>query len=170
MSQITATAIAYQGDRSTLSASDRQIIAAVLTWDCATPVNPQEVETIAISHDIVWVKLTDNRAVPIHVESFRAIHRQQQGVTPVEAAPDANNIEVDSDGNSPNPTYRVWLGMVIIGTFYQSPVDGKWLIFTKYGHDYNRYHTADDATAAIVTAWHRAQAMRDADPALKLVA
>ncbi len=74
-----------------------------------------------IAHDIVWVKLTDNRAYPLHVESFRAIRRQQmeqQGVPQAEQSDD-QEIEVDSDRLAPNPSYRIWKGITIIGTFYQ---------------------------------------------------
>jgi hypothetical protein len=45
----------YGCDRSRLQHVDRQVIADVLTWDCASPVSPEEVETIASEHDIVWV-------------------------------------------------------------------------------------------------------------------
>ena len=66
-----------KSDRSPLTKADKQIIASVLTWDCQRQVSASEIETIAIQHDIVWVKLTDNRAIPLHVETFRAIRRQQ---------------------------------------------------------------------------------------------
>lgn len=63
--------------RDPLTYADRQIIASILTWDMQQEISPEEVETIAIVHDIVWVKLTDNRAIPLHVETFRAIRHQQ---------------------------------------------------------------------------------------------
>lgn len=72
------TQIPPKSDRSPLTLADRKIIADVLTWDTQREVSASEVETIAIQHDIVWVKLTDNRAIPLHVETFRAIRRQQQ--------------------------------------------------------------------------------------------
>lgn len=63
--------------RETLTRKVRYVIAQVLTWDTQRDVSADEVETISINHDILWVKLTDNRAIPIHVEAFRAIRRQQ---------------------------------------------------------------------------------------------
>lgn len=60
-----------------LSLTDKKIIASVLTWDTQRDVLPEEVEALAINHDIVWVKLTDNRAIPLHVETFKSIRHQQ---------------------------------------------------------------------------------------------
>lgn len=71
------TQLPHSSDRSPLTLADKQIIADVLTWDTQREVSASEVETIAIQHDILWVKLTDNRAIPLHVETFRAIRRQQ---------------------------------------------------------------------------------------------
>jgi hypothetical protein len=78
MSQMTATAIAHKRDRTPLTAANKQIIAKVLTWDTQREVSPKEIEAIAIQHDIFWVKLTNNRAIPIHIESFQAIRAAQQ--------------------------------------------------------------------------------------------
>lgn len=69
--------IAPSSNRSPLSAADKQIIAKVLTWDTQRQVRPDEIEAITIQHDILWVMLTDNRSVPLHVETFRAIRATQ---------------------------------------------------------------------------------------------
>lgn len=154
MSQILTTAIAAFSDPLTLS--NRQIIADVLTWDRQQYTSPEEVETIAIAHDVVWVKLTDNRAVPLHVDTFRNIRRQQleQEDLPVaEPAQEDNAVEVDSMGF----IYRVWKGMTIIGTFYQSPVSGNWMAFPKLASDFHHYKTADEATNAIALLWNHSQ-------------
>ena len=68
---------APKSDRAPLTLADKQIIALVLTWDVQREVSPNEIEAIAIQHDILWVKLTDNRAIPLHVETFRAIRAAQ---------------------------------------------------------------------------------------------
>ncbi len=52
-------------DRTPLTYADKQLVADVLTWDCQRSVSAEEIETIAITHDILWVKLTEHRAVPI---------------------------------------------------------------------------------------------------------
>lgn len=77
MSHSIVNAIAPVRDRKGLTHADRHIVADVLTWDTQHLVSSNEVETIAIAHDIVEVKLTDNRAIPLHVETFHAIRRQQ---------------------------------------------------------------------------------------------
>jgi hypothetical protein len=78
MSRITATAIAPKSDHTPLTLASKQIIALVLTWDCQRQVSADEIEAIAIQHDILWVKLTDNRAIPLHVKTFQAIRAAQQ--------------------------------------------------------------------------------------------
>lgn len=140
-----------------LTLSDRQIIADVLTWDRQEYTSPEEIETIAIQSDVVWVKLTDNRAVPLHVDTFRNIRRQQleeQNLVDVEPAPEKSGVEVDSVGF----IYRVWKGITLIGTFYQSPVSGNWLAFPKRSYDFHRYATADEATSAIALVWNHEEA------------
>lgn len=153
------TQLPHSSARSPLTLADRKIIADVLTWDCQRQVSASEIETIAIQHDIVWVKLTDSRAIPLHVETFKAIRAallEQAEVTD-------DDIKVDSDGNQPYPTYRVWKRMAIIGTFCCSPLDSKWLAFPKYGRSNHRYNTELEATAAIVDAWNKATVVRSTD-------
>jgi hypothetical protein len=157
------TQLPHSSDRSPLTLADRKIIASVLTWDCQRQVSASEIETIAISHDILWVKLTDNRAIPLHVETFKAIRAAL--LEQAEAVEDA--IVVDSDGNQPYPTYRVWKRMAIIGTFCCSPLDSKWLAFPKYGRARHRYTTALEAQAAIVEAWNKAEYVRSTDQGLR---
>jgi hypothetical protein len=167
-----------------LSQSERETVAKVLTWDTQREVSPNEIEAIAIQHDILWIRLMDDRAIPLHVETFRAI-RAAQALDQAEptgddievaATPASNsgehrgNFEVDSDGNQPYPTYRVWEGMEIIGTFCRSSLDGKWLAFPKYGRARCRYNTPDEATAAIVEAWNKATVIRSADQGLSALA
>lgn len=147
--------------RTGICLRDKQIVADVLTWDCQRPVNADEIKTIAISHDFLWVKLTENRAKTLAVETFRAIRRQQleqQSLQQVEQPPYdlTEDIEVDSDHNSTDPVYRVWKGIKLIGTFHQSPVDDKWIASPTYAHDCDRYETPDQAQQAIVNAWNYA--------------
>lgn len=135
---------------------NRYTIAKVLSWDTQREIDADEIETIALTNDMLWVKLTDNRAIPIHVETFRSIRRQQ-----LEAVGDLQNpnIEIDSDDSS-TPTYRVWEGFKLIGTFHQSPVDDKWLTNPVYGRDYCRHTTSEEAIAAIISTWNDAIEVR----------
>lgn len=156
MPQVLTDAIAPTSDPLTLS--DRQIIADVLTWDRQEYTSPEEVETIAIAHDVVWVKLTDNRAVPLHVDTFRNIRRQQleeQNLPEVETTKEESGVEVDAIGS----IYRVWKGMKIIGTFYQSPISSKWIAFPKRACDFHHYRTADEAMNAIALLWNHQEAI-----------
>lgn len=140
-----------------LTEAARQTIADVLTWDTQEYVSPEDVETIAISHDMVWVKLTNNRAVPLHVDTFRNIRRQQleqQDVVELETTEEVNGVEVDAVGS----IYRVWKGMTIIGTFYQSLVSDFWIAFTKGGDDFLKFSSADEATSAIAPSWNHLEA------------
>lgn len=156
MPQLLTNAIASPCEPLTESA--RQTIADVLTWDTQEYVSPDDVETIAISHDMVWVKLTNNRAVPLHVDTFRNIRRQQleqQNVIKVETTEEDSPVEVDDIGS----VYRVWKNMTIIGTFYQSPVSDSWIAFTKGGDDFLKFNTADEATSAITLMWNHLEAV-----------
>jgi hypothetical protein len=56
-----------------LSYADRVTIASVLTWDSINGTfNPNDIETICLKGDMVWVKLT-NGAYPISRHIFRSI-------------------------------------------------------------------------------------------------
>ena len=56
-----------------LSYADRVTIASVLTWDSINGTfNPNDIETICLQGDMVWVKLT-NGAYPISRYIFRSI-------------------------------------------------------------------------------------------------
>ena len=69
-SRATASAI-----NATRSRQER--IASVLTWDMQQDITADEIITIAVVHDMLWVRLTRNRAVPIAVETFQEIRNQQ---------------------------------------------------------------------------------------------
>lgn len=135
----------------------RYIIAAVLTWDTQQEVSSDEIEAIAVQHDTLWIRLTGDRAVSLHTNTFRSIRRQQmEEQARVEAEMDMtlvlresdipladtfghyhqDDIEIDSE-DSPNPTYRVWQSFNLLGTFHRSPVDGKWITHPVFGRDYN---------------------------------
>ncbi len=60
-----------------LSNQDKDAIAAVLTWDLCKKISPDEVEAIQVNGDWVTVRLSFQRAVPIHREIFRSIRHQQ---------------------------------------------------------------------------------------------
>ncbi|MCA1995229.1 MAG: hypothetical protein LDL41_24750 [Coleofasciculus sp. S288] len=60
-----------------LSRKDRDAIAAVLTWDLCKTISPDEIEAIRVSGEWVTVRLSFQRAVPIHREVFRSIRQQQ---------------------------------------------------------------------------------------------
>lgn len=52
-----------------LSYSDRATIASVLTWDSINGTfNPDDIETICLKGDIVWVKLTNGKKAPAWVK------------------------------------------------------------------------------------------------------
>lgn len=159
MTQLVA-AIAPVRDRTPLTAGDRQIIADVLSWDIQQEVSPDEVVTIAINHDILWVKLTGNRAIPIAVDTFRSIRRQQLEQQGQETQP--ADIEVDSNGQG---VYRAWKSTQIIGVFHRSPVDGKWIAYPAYASDFQRYQTPEQAQRSIVRAWQKATEVRSCDKA-----
>lgn len=74
---LTATLQRTTQRTTALSQSERETVAKVLTWDTQREVSPNEIEAIAIQLDIVWIKLTDNRAIPLHVDDFRAIRAAQ---------------------------------------------------------------------------------------------
>lgn len=155
----TRTAIAPP--RDPLTVSDRAVIAQVLTWDCQREVVPEEIETIAIKHDILWVKLTEGRSVPIAVDTFRTIRRQQLEqkarqladaevalVMAIEAkiqavAESEPVVEVDQADRS---LYRVWQGYSLLGTFYQCQ---NYWVAEPVGGRRRRYQSADACTAAI---------------------
>lgn len=176
MQAIQREAIAPKHDRSPLTHTDRQIIASVLTWDTQRDVLPEEVETIAIVHDIVWVKLTDNRAIPLHVETFRAIRHQQleeqaqpdveyvmeldakleaesrgdftTGETPVD--PElfkTTDEQIEIDSTEPG-IYRVWKNMTFIGTVRRCKHTLCWIASSIYGTQ-QPYLTSAKAIAAV---------------------
>ncbi|HEY9692431.1 MAG TPA: hypothetical protein V6D15_09510 [Oculatellaceae cyanobacterium] len=64
-----------------------------------------------------------------------------------------SEIEIDSTSNSFGIVYRVWQNMRILGTFYRSPSDGKWIAEPFCSRDRRRYKTADSAQKAIIKAW-----------------
>ncbi len=170
MSYKTMEAIAHWGDRQILAYADRQIIASVLNWDMQGEVGPDEVETIAIAYDIVWVKLTDNRAIPIDVETFRSIRRTQLDqvsedagvafVMEIEAKLEADairaeSIEVDSIESG---LYRVWRGMTLIDIVRRCDYSGGWIAEPTSDYNPHHYQTAEQAIKAVIRAWNRAQA------------
>lgn len=61
-----------------LSSKDRMAIAAILTWDLCKQIAPEEVEAIQVNGEWVAVRLSYQRAVPIHRDVFRSIRQQQQ--------------------------------------------------------------------------------------------
>jgi len=64
-----------------------------------------------------------------------------------------SDIEVDSSSSALGILYRVWQGMKVIGTFYRSPVDGRWVAEPVGFRVRKRYPTANAAGAVIVKAW-----------------
>ena len=65
-----------------------------------------------------------------------------------------SEIEIDSISNSCGIVYRVWQNMRILGTFYRSPSDGKWIAEPFCVRDRRRYKTALAAQKAIIKAWN----------------
>jgi len=97
-------------------------------------VSPEEIETIAITQDILWVKLTDHRAVPIAVHTFRSIRRQQWEqqsqpeadvafVMDLEAKLEVDTVKVDQV----NGVYHVWHGMNLMGEFRRCAASSNWV-------------------------------------------
>jgi hypothetical protein len=65
--------------------------------------------------------------------------------------PDSHNqVEVDSASDVFGIIYRVWQGMSLLGTFYRSPVDEKWV--AQSDDEQGRYDTPDEAQNAVVKA------------------
>lgn len=152
--------------QETLSLADKQIIASVLTWDTQRKVTAEEVETIAIVHDIVWVKLTDNRAIPLHVETFRAIRHQQleeqtevisdvEYVTRLEEKLEEDEKEIEVDSTQPG-IYRVWKGKKLIGAVKRCPKTLCWIARPLSYQTEEPYLTSKLAIAAVVRLWEAA--------------
>ncbi|MGB3208686.1 MAG: hypothetical protein WBB28_27165 [Crinalium sp.] len=128
----------------------RQTIAAVLSWDLYREVNPEEIESFYIVKDILWVNLTENRAIPIAVETFRSIATQQQAQRELD-----QYIEEQSEAIAPEPIeidstdgiYRVWKSTQLLGTYYRDNT-GKWVAQPRYGAAH-RYKTAKAAQKAL---------------------
>lgn len=149
--------------REVLSSADKKIIADVLTWDMQQLVSPEEVEALAIVHDIVWVKLTDNRAIPLHIETFRAIRHQQleeqndvdvEYVMELEAKLETDEKEIEIDSAQPG-VYRVWKEQTFIGTVRRCSNTLCWIASSIYGTQ-QPYLTSNLAIAAVVQAWEAA--------------
>lgn len=159
MPQIITEAIAPKHDRTSLTSADRQIIANVLTWDMQQEVSPEEIETIAISHDIVWIKLTDNRAIPLHIDTFRSIRRQQldeqaaeeiEYVTELEAKLEKSELaQIEIDAPQPG-IYRVWKGIKLIGLVRHKRQCNRWLAEPVGSYNPRPYFTADDAIQGLL--------------------
>lgn len=67
-----------------------------------------------------------------------------------------SDIEVDSSMDIFGMVYRVWQGMKLLGVFFRSPIDGKWVTEPFCCNDKKRYDTSNQAQAAIIRAWsHR---------------
>ena len=144
-----------QAQREALTLSDKEVIASVLTWDMQQHVTADEIITIAIVHDILWIRLTRNRAVPIALGTFNSIRSQQLAqqseadvafVMQLEAKlqGDKPQIEVDS---APHGVYRVWRGIELLGTFYR--YGEGWIAEPAHG-DLKRCTSAAAAQSAIV--------------------
>ena len=160
MTQLLATA-----QRQALTLSDRETIASVLTWDMQQHITADEIITIATVHDMLWIRLTRNRAVPIAVETFKSICSQQLAeqseadvafVMQLEARLQGNEpqIEVDSAAGG---IYRVWRGLQAIGTFYR--YGGGWIAEPTYG-ELQRCKSAAAAQRAIVLSEHCQEQLR----------
>lgn len=153
MPQTITQAIAQKNDP--LTHADRQIIADVLTWDTQREVTAEEIEALAIVHDIVWIKLTDNRAVPLHVETFRAIRHQQleqqddiEYVTRLEEKLEEDEKEIEVDSTQPG-IYRVWKGKKLIGTVKRCDHTLCWLASSTSNETGEPYLTSKLAIQAI---------------------
>ncbi|MBW4649413.1 MAG: hypothetical protein KME06_12115 [Kastovskya adunca ATA6-11-RM4] len=61
-----------------LSCHDKATIAAVLSWDLAGEITPEEIEAIRLEGEWVIVRLNFRRAVPLHRDAFINILNQQR--------------------------------------------------------------------------------------------
>lgn len=78
LSKIMPQTLVKNQRKEALELADRVTIASVLTWDAiAKTYSPEEIETICIEGDIVWVKLVDG-AYPIARHTFRSILEAQR--------------------------------------------------------------------------------------------
>lgn len=149
MPQTISSVIARK--RDLLTHADKQIIADVLTWDSQTQVTAQEIEAIAIVHDIVWVKLTDNRAIPLHVETFRSIRRQQLDEQAVDDVQYVTQLETKLEIDACQPgIYRVWQGMKLIGLVRHRRQCNNWIAEPLGGYNPRRYSTSEDAIEGLL--------------------
>lgn len=60
-----------------LNTQEKAAIAAVLSWDLCKPIQPDEVESIRVRGEWFQIRLSCDRAVPIHRDVFRTIRQQQ---------------------------------------------------------------------------------------------
>ena len=127
-------------------------------------VTADEIITIAVVHDILWIRLTRNRAVPIAVETFKEIRNQQMQQADADVAfvmqleaklqGDEPQIEVDS---APSGVYRVWRGTQVIGTFYR--YGDAWMAEPTHG-DLKQCKSAAAAQRAIVRSERSQEQLR----------
>lgn len=65
-----------------------------------------------------------------------------------------NAVYSDTEVDSANPgIYRLWQGQKMLGLFWRSPLDNRWVAEPLCSRDAGRYRTSDKAQAAIVRAW-----------------
>jgi hypothetical protein len=64
--------------KSPLTWDERQNIAKVVSWDCFRAVQPSEIESIYVDHDIAMICMSNDRLHPIAVKTFKQIQDQQK--------------------------------------------------------------------------------------------
>lgn len=106
-----------------LSYADRVTIASVLTWDdCQSHTySPDEIETIRMEGEMVWVKLTGKRPYPISRYMFRSILDAQRAainkrIDEIIEAETAEVIEaereMDADLEEVRQEHETWLAQL----------------------------------------------------------
>lgn len=71
-------------------------------------------------------------------------------------------IKVECSNEFPHVIHRCYFGKQMIGKYYQTTFDNKWLVEVAIGlKDFNRYDTKEQAKAATVAAWNEAERLRE---------
>ncbi|GAC1467208.1 MAG: hypothetical protein NVSMB70_12660 [Chamaesiphon sp.] len=87
--------------------------------------------------------------------------KTQDCTSEIEALEQQPEYEIDSGYSGGQLEYRIWVGYELVGTFYRSVKTGLWICYPTFGCDFNRYPTATQAQKAVISAWEKAQQVRE---------
>ncbi len=167
MTQQLTTALASTNS-ARLTKIARYVIAQVITSHTRLEINSDEIIEATIINNALWVDLTNNWVVPIHIELFRFIRRQQlERLALVEADMGVGNVisqsvnlavfdskhcgsssyhcSLDTDGS-----YRVWHDEHYLGIMHQR-ADGTWAARSIRTNDIHTFSSSEAAQSYL--AW-----------------